>query len=440
MGSGPRYLLSVDDEASLSVEDPNHPRIQRSDATKLAINEITSLYRPRYDGSLLSPFKSPTFMKDLVRRINDNHLSGCATHKLTRRNLWRIYFRLRFGSLKYVKTQDMSLSHRGLYIQTRHNQADEPIVDEQKRKRSLCKNPIGDDYALLREVVTINQSGSNRLIYLSKNLHSRYHGSIDTTEIPIKGVLYDFAGIEHKTLSKAATGRSGVARHNDICVAFSNSSLFSKLDYDLHRKGHIVGLHGLQAILLSHIIVHGEVTDVIRCNGTINQNLPSVNKRLRWGFGRVQPARYSLNWDLHGEPMPGANVGHFMCMPSNLRKMMHILFETATKITKKWHKDSFANAERNQTCAGLLNSAMGYPTSHALFEYYEIVVTRNTILRKHCDQKNDHRRGYNLCCVYSFYAIHEKEEYKVSIIMTTRTTIGAALEKSTERKIRAGKA
>ena len=72
---------------------------------------------------------------------------------------------------------------------------------------------------------------------------------------------------------------------------------------------------------------------------------------------------------------------------------------------------------------------MGFELATMQFEYYDIVITRNTVLPKHIDQKNDHRVGYNFCAVYSYYHIIDGLEYKVSIIMTTRTTLGSALTK-----------
>ena len=69
----------------------------------------------------------------------------------------------------------------------------------------------------------------------------------------------------------------------------------------------------------------------------------------------------------------------------------------------KNHPDAFPDSYRNTFCAGRLNAALGMPKSVSKFEYYDIALSRNTILRRHIDQKIDHRRGYNYCVVYSFY-------------------------------------
>ena len=85
-------------------------------------------------------------------------------------------------------------------------------------------------------------------------------------------------------------------------------------------------------------------------------------------------------------------------------------------------------------CSTKLNDEMGFPKATMEFEYYDIVITRNVKLPKHIDQSNDHRDGYNYCVVYSFFHVVKNEEYKLSIIMTSRLTVGAAIDKSMMKK------
>ena len=82
-----------------------------------------------------------------------------------------------------------------------------------------------------------------------------------------------------------------------------------------------------------------------------------------------------------------------------------------------------------KACAKKLNEEMSLPRASMEFEYYHIVLTRNVVLPKHIDMKNDHREGYNYCVVYSFFHVINNLEYKVSIIMTSRVSLGVALEK-----------
>ena len=124
--------------------------------------------------------------------------------------------------------------------------------------------------------------------------------------------------------------------------------------------------------------------------------------------------------------MPFLRTKPFTNLPQSIKAQLMILFSAASKFTQYHHTDTFSNPDRNKHCAGYLNSSMGYPKSNSLFEFFDIVVFRNTILRKHCDHRNCHRLGYNYCCVYSFFPTVNNIEYRVSVIMTTRTTVGCA--------------
>ena len=95
---------------------------------------------------------------------------------------------------------------------------------------------------------------------------------------------------------------------------------------------------------------------------------------------------------------------------------------------------SFPNQHRTNTFSKLFNQTLGYPQEKFKFEYFDIVLYLNTILPKHIDSKNDSREGYSLCVVYSFYQKVDDLEYKVSIIMTTRSAAGAAYERAIKNK------
>ena len=141
--------------------------------------------------------------------------------------------------------------------------------------------------------------------------------------------------------------------------------------------------------------------------------------RLHFGFGRIH---------LGGTPFSGANVKPFISLHKDLKDQLMIIFNNSTQFTKQWLKQSFPSMGRNEECTGYLNELMGYPKASSLCEYCNIVLSRNTILRKHIDYKKDHQEGYNICSVYSYYSTINDDEYKVSIIMTTRTTVRSAYD------------
>ena len=428
------YIVSDAVASELRRRNPKHPRIRRSLATQHAIGEIHQRLQ-FYSGVSLSISKSPPFMYELVKHYNQNYLSGCKDLKLNQRSLWRIYFRsLTQEEKSHLVLQGPSISHKAVYIQKRYNEPDEPVDGVQKRKQAACTSPIGSDYSKLKEVITIDQSNSSRLQYLCCNLHSNYHGSMDTTHIEPHNCFYQAAGIKHKVISHHKTGPyKGISSDKDITVAFETSTYFRNLETTLLGRQFCGGLDSFELNLAKDLLKHG-VRDKIRLKGKIIYNQQAVSRRITFGFGRIQKDSYQLNWNLNTTTMPGANTALFNTLPFKSKEQLVILFEKATKFCLLWNKESFPDHERNLRCAGYLNSQMGFPSSKSLFEFFDIVISRNKVLKKHIDVKNCHRPGYNICCVYSYYTTVNEEEYKVSIIMTTRTTVGSAFTKVLENK------
>ena len=430
MGRGEaEYILSDKASAELCRLSPKHPRIKRSLAAKSALSEILRRLTPRPDVAYLTATKPPSFMKELVIRYNTTFLPCEDKFKLQRRRLWRIFFRRQYGYSHCFRPNIISSSHQVIYIQVRHNQVDEPVAGVQKRKQASSISPIGSDYSKIASVTTIDQTDSHRLLYLCKNLHACCHGSIDKSDMTTKNIVYDYVGIAHKTLSGAAAGTRGISKDGDVVVAFPTAAYFRNLDRKLQSRGFMGGLLTFEKNLSQHILACG-VNDRICMDGKIDDNLVSVSRRIWFGFGRIQRDEYQQNWLLKGTTMPGMNVTAFIQTPAHIQKQLMHLFEASTKFTCTWHKDSFSNPKRNKECAGYLNCKLGFPQSTSLFEFIDMVISRNTILLKHVDTKNCHRPGYNICCVYSYYTQLLGDEYKVSIIMTTRTTIGCAFEKA----------
>ena len=116
-------------------------------------------------------------------------------------------------------------------------------------------------------------------------------------------------------------------------------------------------------------------------------------------------------------------------MSNSLKRQLMTVIESSQVFVEQHYKDSFPDHRRTTLFAGRLNCALGFPRSRAKFEYYDIVLSRNTILRKHIDHKNDHRDGYNHCVVYSFFQEIDGVEYRVSIVMTTRSTVGCPYDR-----------
>ena len=412
---------------NISVSAGKSPRCL---ATKSALDYVLQNYNPQPD-TMISHRKCPPVMEGIVSHLNKYYLTWKSDLKLVKQNVWRIYFRNQFGQTKYKRIQNHpnTATHRSIYIQKRLDEPKEVGLGRQLRKKPLCGNPLGNDYSKLVSHTTIQLHGINRIIYCSDNLHSNWHGSMDISDVSNTNILMDHVGIKHQEICHENSGQTGLSKHEDIVVAFQHASIFSKLERSLSVQASMWGMTRFEHDLTKHLLLHGGVKDTVRMNGKINPNKEAFSYRAQFGFGRIQPAAYGLNWHLENTIMPSVSTKHFLDMPNSLRQALMVIFEHTTEFTRKHDKKVFSNIKRNQKCAGYLNNLLGFPGSKSLFEYYDIVLSHNTILRKHCDQKNCHRHGYNKCCVYSFFHNLENIEYKVSIVMTTRTTIGSAFER-----------
>ncbi len=270
------YILSDKAAAALRRDAPHHPRIKRSQAAKLAIADIARRITPPSNGERISFHRPPHFVKEITNHYNTNYLSRGEDLQLNCLTLWRIFFRRRYGRQTYVTPLSTSLTHQAIYIQKRHNdnEAHHHASVSQKRKKNATTRPIGPDYPTISNVTTIDQSGTQRLQYVAKNLHIRPHGSINQSDMRINNVLYDFIGISHKTLSAKSTGVRGVSRDGDITVAFSHAKHFINIESRLTRIGHFGGLDTLERNLADYILANGISLDRSRLQGKSTTIIP----------------------------------------------------------------------------------------------------------------------------------------------------------------------
>ena len=113
------------------------------------------------------------------------------------------------------------------------------------------------------------------------------------------------------------------------------------------------------------------------------------------------------------ESMPSINTKSFAKLPPKSKEQLMIIFEAATQFTLQWYKDSFSDHEQHIRCAGYLNSQMGFPGSKSLFEFYDMVISRNTVLRKYRDVMKCHRPESNICCVYLYFILCSLERRRI---------------------------
>ena len=322
-------------------------------------------------------------------------------------------------------------SHQAIYIQERVVTPNALHLPTQKRRKGLCKNQIGEDYNTIRTNTTIAQPNGGNLFYLAVNLHCRLHGSGAMDKVDNCDVILDFLQIPHgriSPMSNIPTNVHGIQSLNNVFVAYANSTIISHLDTIMLP----CGLSRLHENLTRHLL-NGKITDTSRIGGAVVDGEASRNVRLTFGFGREQtpPAKPSkvIHWTYKGHVMPTINCDQFNAVPEHLKPQLVKIFDAGQMFVDHNLPNSFPNMARTRFASKLLRETIGFPNASFKFEYIDIVLSLNTILPKHIDSKNDHRKGYNHCTVYSFYQIVDKLEYKVSVIMTTRLTVGAAFEK-----------
>ena len=83
----------------------------------------------------------------------------------------------------------------------------------------------------------------------------------------------------------------------------------------------------------------------------------------------------------------------FTNLPDSLKPQMMKLFESAQLFVDKCIPNAFPITARTNECSKRLNAVLGFPNSKSKFEYFDIVFSRNTVLPKHIDSKNDAPKG-----------------------------------------------
>ena len=361
-------------------------------------------------------------MRRAVDHVNKNYLCLKNDSKLMHINVWRHYFQTHYGP-SVTQHPIKEPSHRAIYIIKRQSSPQELEVGRQFRKKSPSTEMIGPDINEYDDVIIINQSNCQSLFYTVPNLHANNHGSIDLSDLPNRRIILDFMDIRNNEIDNNSSGKSGTFRYEDIWIAYDKSRFVKSLN----KKMLSGGLQLFHRDLTTHLL-KGGVRDDVRMNGRINANQEAYNIRARFGFGRKQKKTHPNTWWYQKHKMPTCDVSQFKAMDTHLRSMLMILFESSSLFIQQHDPMAFNNPDRNKIFSSRFNKLMGFEDSLSQFEYVDIILSRNTILRKHIDGKNDHRRGYNQCAVYSFYQFIDGLEFKVSVVMTMRTHVGAAFD------------
>lgn len=415
MARGPLMLLSQGTVTELLLSDPDHPRLRRHHA---CVNTIQD-YRRDVSTTKISPSCSCSVPSPVFKKIclwyNTNVLFRFDDLQISVLGLWRIISRspVEPSFLSLCGTKSRNFPALTQCVPSHH-----AIVIRQS-KSALRRKSVS--MSSTKRVVSILQPDSVPVLYLAENLHSSPHSSASIRSINAISFAMNRSGVEHSVLSPSSAGPNGIARAIGITAMYSDSMFLQSLRQSLSLLFHNE--------LAQYLLSLSTKFDASRQSGCISHGHSCGSASLKWGWGRIQPDSNSHTWRINNEKMPTLNVKPFLHMPKSLQRQLICVMETATSMAQSEDHGSFSNPIRTHCFAKRFNNAMGYGSSSSLFEYIHLIISKNTVLNEHIDHKNDHRSGYNLCVVYAFYHVEDNEEYRIALVMTTRTTIGAAVEK-----------
>ena len=278
--------------------------------------------------------------------------------------------------------------------------------------------PIKD----MSSATTIFQN-RNTILYYAPDLHSTPHGSMQVNDLPSFDSNLNLDNINHSIIRIEDSDSTGSVSKNGIRVAYWHHNQLEQLHNDLPD-----GLEKFHHEVAIHLLRNSSKKDFYREDGKIHPDKFSYVSSCKWGFGRVQSDNHPSSWQFLNVKMPTLDTKPFTNMPKHVQSGIIVVLEHATKYAYSTNTNAFSHSTRNDLFSKTMNASMGYVQSTSKFEYVHIVLSHNKKLKDHIDWKNDHRHGYNLCIVLSSLINIDSKSFRLSIIMTTRTTIGAALD------------
>lgn len=274
---------------------------------------------------------------------------------------------------------------------------------------------------LIKEELIILPPVDGRMIYIKKDLQKTPHGGELVSNLPKIMTKLRQHGIECTVIGSASYSYAGIVdlRGKWGYVGFSNSySALQKIRKQTSKMECKLVQFLLEQQSLHEDLARGEKAAT-----------GSVNSRLSWGFIRAQPRSRESFRELDGKSIPCYRLHDFKRIPSKCKDFLMMIAEISCVEARRYHGNSALAHPVRTSFAKAMHAEIGYPHTTASFEYYDIVITSSdNHTKRHMDYMNDYRDDYNISCVYTFFNIFKRVEYKVSFIMTTRVVIGNAIE------------
>ena len=185
---------------------------------------------------------------------------------------------------------------------------------------------------------------------------------------------------------KLCPKRAGASQESglkNIHVAYPTSRAFSRLEYSLSGRRE-----QFQRDLTQHLL-RGGYADSKRTSGEVVTGDYSINIHVNFGYRRIQKHTNPQTWYIGEHKMPTLSVDGFKQIPAPIQQQLVEVFDCAQKYTERKCPNCFPNDNRTRLFARRLNRKICFPHLSSKFEYFHLVLSRNTTLRKHIDTCND---------------------------------------------------
>ena len=423
--SPPTFLEPHRLAALVAQKGAFHPLVRRHNIAKrifVVYAQNSIVYHPVCFEELFFCREPPRSFRDLVANANRRNLGLRQDIPLNARNLWRIFHR---QYIRQFEAMQPSTNHHCIYVQSRSPSWEELADGKFRRFKPLSENMFSRrEPHQIRSNVTIEMPRHMSCMYHAPDLHVRNHGSIFSDDLLHHQVLFDQLGIENQWITPELASKDGWLTKDGVTATYSDQRVIQQLDEKL-----TFGLSKFHNELVLHLLSHKRRTDNLRANQHIHPDLPSVQVNVSFGFRRLQSDSCPSTWYYRDHKMPTIDTKDWENMPPSLSNDLFKLMEQATKFCQWVNPAAFTDEDRTQIATNVLNARLGHPGAGVTsrFEFVHVVLTLNTKLNKHIDMLNDHRPGYNHCVVYSFYESIDDVTYRVSIVMTTRYTVGSVI-------------
>lgn len=284
-------------------------------------------------------------------------------------------------------------------------------------------------------------------------LGDRYRVIQQTSIMPAKAFMYSTHGgsslraCPHGSAPISGKERSDtiLSNHNvklvDISKEKANGKVYEVYGVRVVYDDSIIILdmenNQFQQQIIAHFLEYHAKTELEQKNKNRDGHSTAKFTRLDGGVQDRYPRKsLGITQSYNGEDLPIIKTKHFENLkPEVLRHLFEVIFPGGQKfLDDSGGNEKYNDYLRHTLFAQQFNKELGFESAKTRFEYYDILVTEvstmsGASLYRHIDGKNDNRPGYTGSVVYSFHCEHKSLHYKCSIIMTSRTVCGAAMDR-----------